>query len=698
MSVPTVAPVHAPPHDPLSLLLDGRVGWFPARADDVVAAPGPGGCLTLARDPASLVPLTAGAGTFGGLRPPSAVALDGQGRIWLLADGGVLSRFDPCGCRFVPVRSVGAGAVALAGDGDLVWLTGTDDGGQLTALAVPTTAPALRVRAPMTWQPAGVAVDRHHQVHVADPLGGRVHTFARTGRYLGSVGGVGASTAVAVDRTGRVWAAGPSGAYRIEDGTAVAVQESADEVAEAFPASPVGTDSAGNLLLGGLCVPPTGAAFDTAGRPVPPVPAPARPAFRTDGTVVLGPLDSRIDGCVWDRVVLHGDLPAGCAVALATLTAHAPLPLEDVDAMPEAAWRTRATATAQPAAAGGPAAEWDCLLTGDPGRYLWVRLRLTGSGSTTPALTAVEVFFPRISLRRHLPEVYGAEPESAAFTDRFVGLFDRSLRNVEARLDALPALVDPQATPALDWLSSWVGLAGDRRLPEAVRRRLLAASARLYDLRGTATGLRELLLLVLGLDEPPSGACCTPRAREAAPAGRPGRPARPGRHLPRPGRRRRWCSSTSGCVAGCGWGDSRIGDEAVLWGRRIVDRSQLGEGAQVGGTRLAVSQDPLRDPFHVYAHRWTVFLPASAGATPQQRAVLQRLLTFATPAHTAGQVEYVEPRFRIGVQSSLGLDAVVGRVPTGTTLGATPLGTAVLTGDPDSPGGPRRIGTTAVLR
>ncbi len=428
MSVPTVAPVHAPPYDPLSLLLDGRVGWFAARADEVVAAPGPGGCLTLARDPASLVPLTAGAGTFGGLRPPSAVALDGQGRIWLLADGGVLSRFDPCGCRFVPVRSVGAGAVALAGDGDLVWLTGTDDGGQLTALAVPTTAPALRVRAPMPWQPAGVAVDRHHQVHVADPLGGRVHTFARTGRYLGSVGGVGGVGAVAVDRTGRVWAAGPSGAYRIEGGAAVAVLESADEVAEAFPASPVGTDSAGNLLLGGLCVPPTGAAFDTAGRPVPPVPAPARPAFRTDGTVVLGPLDSRIDGCVWDRVVLHGNLPAGCAVALATLTAHAPLPLEDVDAMPEAAWRTRATATALPAAAGGPAAEWDGLLTGDPGRYLWVRLRLTGSGSTTPALNAVEVFFPRISLRRHLPEVYGAEPESAAFTDRFVGLFDRSLR------------------------------------------------------------------------------------------------------------------------------------------------------------------------------------------------------------------------------------------------------------------------------
>jgi hypothetical protein len=145
-------------------------------------------------------------------------------------------------------------------------------------------------------------------------------------------------------------------------------------------------------------------------------------------------------------------------------------------------------------------------------------------------------------------------------------------------------------------------------------------------------------------------------------------------------------------------GASRIGNDAVVWGRRIVNRSQLGEGAQVGGTQLKTSQDPLRDPFYVYAHKYTVFLPASSGQTEQQRKVLQRLLQFATPAHTAGSVEYVEPRFRIGVQSSLGLDSAIGRVPTGLVLGTTPLGQAtVLTGDPSDSGGPRALGATAFL-
>ena len=126
-------------------------------------------------------------------------------------------------------------------------------------------------------------------------------------------------------------------------------------------------------------------------------------------------------------------------------------------------------------------------------------------------------------------------------------------------------------------------------------------------------------------------------------------------------------------------GASRIGDDAVVWGAKIVNRSQLDEGAQVGGTQLKTSQDPLRDPFWVYAHKYTVFLPAAAGRTEQQRKVLAGLLAFGTPAHTAGSIEYVEPRFRIGVQSSLGLDSVVARVPSsGLVVDESLLGQATV--------------------
>jgi hypothetical protein len=139
----------------------------------------------------------------------------------------------------------------------------------------------------------------------------------------------------------------------------------------------------------------------------------------------------------------------------------------------------------------------------------------------------------------------------------------------------------------------------------------------------------------------------------------------------------------------------------VLWGKRIVNRSQLGDGAQVGVTQLKATQDPLRDPFHVYAHRFTVFVPASAGQTPERRRALERLIAREQPAHTQGTIEYVEPRFRIGFQSMIGLDSVVACLPQApVTLGETTLGTVSHLGGSQKSKqvlDTSRIGTTAVL-
>ena len=146
-------------------------------------------------------------------------------------------------------------------------------------------------------------------------------------------------------------------------------------------------------------------------------------------------------------------------------------------------------------------------------------------------------------------------------------------------------------------------------------------------------------------------------------------------------------------------GAGRLGDQAVLWGKRIVNRSQLGANAEVGVTQLKATQDPLRDPFHVYAHRFSVFVPAAAGKTPERRRALERVIAREQPAHTEANIEYVEARFRIGFQSMIGLDAVVARVPDdGVTLGETPLGPAsVLSGTPNPMVDTTRVGTTAVL-
>ncbi|ACZ30968.1 phage tail protein [Xylanimonas cellulosilytica DSM 15894] len=672
MSVVTMAPVRRPPHDPLSLLLDAATGWRVCAAQGVeptvVVA---GGALRLARDPAGLRPMTDPAGTFGGLRLPANVAVAEDGTIWLLdAATGRLLRFDPCTCRFVEVRAVDGALGPIAVRGNRLFAA-TE--GWLAVLALPTAQMEGRWR-PTTapsgpWQPRGVVVDAHRQVRVADPANGMVHTFAWVGRYLGATAGTGAADRLAVALDGTVFAASPVEALRLDGDAVGPACCPAEDLAEGFAPLPFELDASGNLVLAPLCTPDAGVtaadAYDLAGNPTAPVPWPAVHPFRTEGSVVLGPLDSLIETCIWHRVVLHGAIPAGCTVTVRTLTAHDVLDGADVPAPADPRWSTGITVTG-PTPDGG-----DCLVDSDPGRFCWVHLDLTGTGAAGAVLTGVEVEFPRISLRRYLPAVYGEDRDAASFTDRFLALFDRELRSTEARIDALPAALDPGATPWLDWLSRWVGLAQDPRLPEATRRRLLGASARLYDTRGTTVGLRELLIIVLGLDE----VAVRTRCWEPPPL------------ILEHFRLRRWLRN----------GVSRIGADAMVWGAAIANRSRLGLGATVGVTQLKTSQDPLRDPFHVYAHKYTVFLPASAGRTPQQRKVVDGLLRFATPAHTAGDVRYVEPRFRIGLQSSLGLDAVVARIPSGITVGGTALGTAVLTGNDAHLGAPRRLGSTSVL-
>jgi len=127
-----------------------------------------------------------------------------------------------------------------------------------------------------------------------------------------------------------------------------------------------------------------------------------------------------------------------------------------------------------------------------------------------------------------------------------------------------------------------------------------------------------------------------------------------------------------------------LGDDSVLWAQRIVNRSQLDSNARVGpltcppdrrpATQLISTPDPLRDPFLYYANRFSVFVPARVKKRNWQRKGLEKLLAQESPAGALWQIEYVEPRFRVGVQAMIGLDAVIARVPSGIKLNDNALG------------------------
>ncbi len=732
-----LSPIPQPPHDPTSLLLNARQGWEAAATGLQGVELSAAGELTLAVDPKSLRSLTEPSGSFGGLRPPLNVALGPDGMIYLLDLAGLqLKVFDPCACAFVAVRCFsGRGSaprqldaphgIGVCNGNLFVCDTGNHRLGVFTLRGFGLRgyrAPPASAGLTNPWEPFAVAFDGRGRAYVTDGANGCIHRFSPMGTWEKCLVGFGKVTAIAVDCRDRllVVVEGVEGTVLVVDreGNVETTMDRVSRVVGCLPALPFEVDPAGRLSLEATCPDatagssgrPTGprrCAFDLRGNPLPPGAAPALSPpikYHTNGTYTSLALNSELYRCQWHRVILRGQVPSGTSVVVSTFTSEVEQDFGQIQALPNDLWETKQTAY-------GVAGAWDCLVRSGGGRYLWLRLELSGSGTASPTLQSVEIEFPRVSLRRYLPAVFGEEPASADFTDRFLALFDTTLRGIEHEIDTLASYFDPLSAPSrrdprtgldfLSWLGTWIGVSVDRQWPEAKWRLFLKQAGSLFDLRGTPTGLYRQLAFFLDMD--PAGGCCAGGASKTRCSPLAANCALPAEELcawsPPPlilehYQLRRWLFLDSG----------RLGDEAVVWGKGIVNRSQLDAGAQAGQTQLKSTPDPLRDPFHVYAHKYSVFIPARWGCTDQGRKAIDNLLRSASPAHTQAQVEYVEPRFRIGVQSMIGLDAVIARLPQGVTLGESPLGTAsVLTGPPPASGPSlaigkqSRIGTTTRL-
>jgi phage tail-like protein len=292
-----------------------------------------------------------------------------------------------------------------------------------------------------------------------------------------------------------------------------------DKLASKFYPTGIATDAYGNLYLAPFCAAriecdagktqrdPSSIAFDLHGNSFV-LSASQQKAFQSsvvafekEGVYLSEPLDSEIYRCQWHSVAIRGELPAGAQIVVDTFTAEAPLDLADIANLSDTAWRTHQNVNAI------TDHQWDCLVTSPPGRFLYLRLTLRGNGVVTPRINHIKIFFPRISLRRYLPAVFGENPVSADFTDRMLAVFDTIFRSVETRLDYFARYLDPMSAPAdrdprtladfLSWLASWMGVILDRSWDERKRRLFLRDAYIFHQLRGTLEGLRRQLLLYL---------------------------------------------------------------------------------------------------------------------------------------------------------------------------------------------------------
>lgn len=590
--------------------------------------------------------------------------------------------------------------------------------GYTIAPAIPTVQPpkkgcqATFVYPTGTWQPWDVAISRANTVCVSDYANGLIHFFDAAGCWRFASNGAGPGqpalsqpTRIAIDKSGRVYVIQESASAVVvldAEGKFLDTIQQPQQIAGQFKPVAVAVDLNGNLCLsdcltrriyfyqpvgdGSWCpcrccgsaqAFATSMVFDRNGAPLladgaqsvcQMEPAAAYPA---SGTYIAGPLDSRIYKCVWHRVVLCGGVPQGAGVRVDTFTSEASKSTAEVLSLPESRWATGLVDT------DCNCCEWDCLVLSNPGRYMWLRLTLTGDGAETPEIHQIRVYYPRASSLQYLPPVYSADAVSANFLDRFLSIFDTIRSGISDRVTYIARYFDPMATPTnpknvggtdfLSYLGSWIGMTLESNWPVHRRRELVRQAHRLYALRGTPAGLRLAIELYTGV---------RPTILEMF-------------------RLRRWLIVNQ----------STLGDCSSVFGSEVMQRLQVGTNSTIGKFRLIDYGDPNLDLFNEYANQFLVIVPRWPGAGDSDLESLKQIVQITQPAHTLATIQWAEPRLRVGIQAFVGVDTIVGKYPVGVIEGQGALGYDTVLGVPGEQNeGPSmqvgrnaRVGSTSVL-
>jgi phage tail-like protein len=341
---------------------------------------------------------------------------------------------------------------------------------------------------------------------------------------------------------------------------------------------------------------------------------PARAQYLIQGQLLTLAIDSGIPRARWHRVRWDGSVPAGTTLSIAVSTNDSPAP--PAQGVADGIWTAFAPGRPHPADWQRVDDQRDFLIRQPEGRYLFMRIRMTGDGRQTPRIRRIRLDFPRQTSLDQLPQVFRDTPEAEDFTERFLALFDSFLDDVDDQIARMPALLDVDGVPdaVLPWLGSLLDIAMDPAWDAARRRRLLQAAPRLYRMRGTVDGMRAAIRLVFDVD---------PVIREAA-------------------NERAW-----GALGGVALGGGVRLFGPSQWRFRL-DRSRLGRAPLRSAGQLEL------DPFTSVAFRFDVALPLRLDPTLRQR--VQQLIDAQKPAHTVARLIDSRGQFVLGGEASVGVD------------------------------------------
>ena len=372
------------------------------------------------------------------------------------------------------------------------------------------------------------------------------------------------------------------------------------------------------------------------------------PSYFTHGVWTSQWLDSELYNCQWHLLELDiKTLPPGSQLIVRTRSSNDAESASEVLASLGANTQSGAWRQA-PALVGEPQPDpktpvrrsIDILVPSLPGQYLQLQIEISGSGLTTPTVGSVRLRFPRESLLEYLPAIFSKPPEQREFLDSFLSIAQTTWTGIEDNVATFSRFLDPDTVPdrALPWLAGWLGLTLEGTWTADQNRRLLRALPALRATWGTTAGLRAWLRVYLanlsGIDE-----------RVLEEAGIPG-------IVESFVERRRLMLDRAGSATLCA--------ADGLWSPAVEKRFQVGVFDRAGEVELVSDRDPDLDVFRHYAHSFRVYVPASFLRRAADEALIRRAIDLHRPAHTTYELVLIEPRFLVGVQSTIALDSVIG--------------------------------------
>jgi phage tail-like protein len=370
----------------------------------------------------------------------------------------------------------------------------------------------------------------------------------------------------------------------------------------------------------------------------------------TQAELLAGPLDAgERDG--WERLAIAVTTPGASRVELAAYFADTDAPPAPNDWLPAPAHDALLIHYLSPSLP---------VPLPPQRRYLWVRVRLRAIGADVPTLAQVHAVTADEDYREHLPALY-AESDADDTLKHLLALARSEIGDGEAALGALPQSLSPQFARAdmLPWLARWLAFDLPEGLDIDARRDVLARVWDLYRRRGTVAGLIEFIHLYTGIK---TRVVEWFRQRHVWSLG--GAPLGFATALP--------TAAADGMVVP----DSTILDKSdPAWGCAVPGRVVAGH-VVVGVDRPLARGDLGSVLFDDDAHRLSILVPAGAAREAALRARLREIVEAEAPAHVLIEICFIEPRLRLGVQSRIGIDAVVAG-PTGPMR----LGDAALNAD-----------------